>query len=463
MDSLLRLEVWQLAIVGLVAALGLGLAALNFRSGILFMAVMLFASSIATQLSWNMLLVRTIITQVQNNRSVMYLAAGGLLLLTAVFHVQRVRWRAIPGPSIAFLCIGLYAGMIRMLAQDFAEGAQSVMFALFTMIPLAIYPVSYVRDWWDMYILPRMIGMVGMVWCVLCLLQFVVNRKALTTGFLTQRFVGMLSNPQHAGAFLAFTVIACVFLTLNDPKRTYRALWMCTAAVSGVLLLWTASRTALGMAAIGVAACFYGRLGTGVILLPIIGGLGLFAYDFLAGQRVDFDLARLTLSSETREGAWRKLISDFQQEPFFGKGGTSAVGSGARAEKSENSLLYGMASYGVGMGLLIIVFAIVSALQCLKLIRLRGSLAGYQRRWVEFLLGMQGAFWAGSVFEGYIVGRVGAPIIFMMLTSALSYRAIELTNQEQAGELPADAQNTEGMEHVGTDGYGDYEQQPATA
>lgn len=430
MGGVLNLEIWQLALLAVGGIGALGLAAINFRFSIMLIAVMLFFTAISRQTTWNLLLVRTIITELQAQRSTMYLGAGALLLLAGVMHVQQLRVRSASGLAILLTFSGVYAGLIRMLAADVGEGLQSIGFAVVTLVPLMLVPPAMIRDWWDMYVLPRVVAVVGLGWCGLCVLQFVVNRRALTTGYLTQRFVGMTGNPQHASAFLAFAMICCIFLVLNDPKRTFRLVWIGTAALCGVFLLWTASRTGVAMAAIGVLACFYGRAGAGALLLPIVGAVGYVGYSFLAGQRVDFDVERLAGGGQTRAAAWRELWGDFMSNPLFGNGGTG-VKEAFRAEKSENSLLYGLATYGAGMGAIIVLMALASIVQMLRLMRLRGAMVGYQRRIAEFLIGSQGMFWAGSVFEGYIVGRVSSPIVYMLIFTAMSQRTIELATAEQ--------------------------------
>lgn len=468
MEGLLNLEIWQLGVLALLGAGAVGLAAVNFRFGLLMVGLMLFATSIGQQLTWNLRLVRTIITQLQQQRSPLYMAGGGLLLLAMAMHIQKIRWRSVSGLSLIMLMLGIYAGLIRMLATDIADGLASVLFVLVTLLPLAVVPASLIRDWWDMYALPRVIACIGLLWGGLCMVQFVVNRRALTTGYLTQRFVGMTGNPQHASAYLSFTIICCVFLVLNDPKVRYRMVWIASAAICSVLLLWTASRTGIAMTTIGVVACFYGRAGSGILLLPVVGAIGFAGYSFLAGNRVDFDLARLSGGGQTRSEAWRDLLQDFTNNPLFGLGGTG-VKEGFRAEKSENSFLYGLASYGVGMGILIILFALTSMIHCLKLVRLRPSLQPYQRRLVEWLVGLHLAFWGGSMFEGYIIGRVSSPIVFMMIFAAIGQRVLELGREQVAAdeyaELPADSEtgfpgsdNPEGSEPLAEyPGYGDYE------
>lgn len=459
MGALLNLEIWQLAVLGVFGLGALGLAAINFRFTMFLAGAMLFLSAIGQQTTWNLRLVRTIITGLQQSRSTLYLAVGGLFLLAAIMHVQRLRVRSVSGIAILMLAIGMYGGFIRMVATDVPDGLASIGFAAVTLIPLALALPSLMRDWWDMYILPRVVAVVGMGWCGLCVLQFLANRRALTTGYLTQRFVGMTGNPQHAAAFLAFVTICCVFLVLNDPKRRYRFLWIGTAALSSVFLLWTASRTGVAMTLIGVMFCFYGRAGVGFLLLPVVAGVGLVAYQFLAGQRIDFDLERLTGGGQTRREAWQELLSDFVANPLFGNGGTGTK-EAFRSEKSENSLLYGLATYGAGMGILILLLALVALVQCLKLLRLRRTAQAYQRRVVEFLIGVQAMFWAGSVFEGYIVGRVGAPIVFLMFFAAMTSRTIEMLEEELAAAQNEEAPVLEQGEELGVESdqnpYEDY-------
>lgn len=467
MGGILNLEIWQLAILAVGAVGALVLAAINFRFSILLVGAMLFLSAISTQLTWNLRLVRTIITEFQQQRSPMYLAAGALLLLAGVMHVQKLKIRSVSGVAILLAFSGLYAGLIRMLAADIGEGMQSIGFAVATLAPLMLVPSALIRDWWDMYVLPRVVAVVGLGWCSLCMLQFVSNRRALTTGYLTQRFVGMTANPQIAAAFLAFTITSCIFLVLNDPKRTFRLLWIGTAALSSVFLLWTASRTGIAMAGIGVLACFYGRAGVGAVMLPIVAGVAYFAYTFLSGQRVDFDVERLSGGGQTRYAAWRELWGDFTSNPLFGIGGTG-VKEAFRAEKSENSLLYGLASYGAGMGVVIVLMLLASVLQCLRVLRLRGQMLSYQRRIAEFVIGSQAMFWAGSVFEGYIVGRVSAPIVFMMLFTAMAQRTIDLVTEQAGAGSFDEAVDPEGVawdreDQTDQSPYGDYGNSPRPA
>lgn len=432
----IRLElIAALAVVGAAFALVL---AVKFKAAMLAYGLMLFAGSLSPPTDWEGRFVNTWLMPIQMRRSEIVLGAGVLLGLSLLMHSKRIRWERMAGQAVFMLVIALYAAFVRMVAsQNPQEGVKTLFFALGTLVPaIAVLP-SLFEDKEDVMNFLRVVALVSAGWALACAVQFVVRRQVLVLGGGFARFNGMLSNPQHAGAYLAFMTTTCIFLLLNETKQRYRIIWAGLSALNGIMLLWTGSRTGTAMCGMATMMVLYTRLGRAVLFLPI--ALGAFVLLFsIVGDQMGDALQRFGGGGDTRSVAWDRLSEQFSDNPMFGTGAAEDTAS------SENSLLLGLASYGILMGLIIGLFMLFSAYQMLRLFALRFRLDPLERRMADYVIGVNAAYFAGSMFEGYIVSRVSSPMIFMLGFAAvgawLMNRAHEARHHDehhQSGEPPA--------------------------
>lgn len=416
-----------LFLIGIVGLTGLAIVTIRFKWAMLVYGGMVMAASFAAPADSLGRPIQTWLTPVQARRSEIF-AAGGLLLLAAiVFHLPQVKFSRITLIGVLFACIGFYGAFVRAVGGDMTSGAESALFAFLTIVPAVILLPSAITEKKDAINFLRVLGLVAAAWIIACAIQFVIRYKVLVASGGYTRFNGMLSNPQHAAAFLAFGVCVLTFLMLNDTKARYRPVWAAIAAVNMVLLMWTGSRTGFGMSIIGLVAVLYTRLGRSIILLPIA-GIVLIAVLSVVQETRTIDLSRLTSTQDTRTRAWAVLWEEFLDRPMFGT---------AMAEKttySENSLLMALAGFGIIMGLLVGLLILWMLYKSYRIYRLRFVLHDpLEKRLADLFVGFCGMYLFGAMFEGYMISRVSSPMAFMLFGAALG-SFIDLRAREQKEE-----------------------------
>lgn len=396
-------------ILGLLL-LSVYLFGLTKRWGILlpFMGLFLFGS-IGLSLTWNGRVNPTIWMPIQANRTPLYLVCGIAGILTCLFQLPRLKGKRFSLSAILLLIIGLYAAAMRMHHESPLDGTQSIVVSLLTLIPMMLTASIFLEKPTDLIVLARSVVLTNIVWVGMVFVQIVVNKRYVMMGN-ENRFVGLITNPQLAGALMAFFLVFVLWLLLNDRRR-YMIPLLGLLALDSLLLIWTGSRTGMGMAVIGVCATLYSRAGRAILLLPIAAIITYVGLKTL-GNMLDFGmgLERLASTEDTRSGAWRKLIQVAMDNPFLGAGLEGA-------EKSENSWLYGFASYGIGMLLIQLVFTLVATIEILRSMWARFHVPSEYRNYLDFLNGLMLMYLAGAVFEGYMISRVSSTLCVYMIAA----------------------------------------------
>lgn len=445
-----------LAVLGLIAAVVGFLVIARLRMATVVFAAMLLFSALGLPVDWLGNPIASWIMPLQVRRSEIYAACGAMMLVALVFHLPRVRANRISGQGIMMLVIGMYAGVAQILgAGDAAGGLQTMAFALLTIMPLVlILPGMYDTPDEFVFIL-RFLALAVMAWLGICAVQLGIRPWVLYPGG-SARFQGMLSNPQHAASFLAVATVICTYLSLNDRLLRFRPLWLATAAASAVCLLWTGSRTGLGMAGIGVAALLYARVGRTILFLPIAAVLFAIAFDYVTNTLgASLGVRAFTERGDTRTIAWIGLWEQFLESPLFG------TGSRLETRFSENSYLYGLATYGIVMGLLLAMLVLVSIGTCLKVLMAKRWLEPAEKRLADLFLGFNAMYFAGSLFEGYVVSRVSTSLVFLLMFCGMGNWLIVLANERRHGAMWAEPRSdsvdlTESAVLAGTGSFEEY-------
>jgi hypothetical protein len=370
---------------------------------------MMLFGAMALPLTWNDRVKPTIWLPIQTQRSTLFLAFGCLGMLMLLIQARRLRGKAIPISALMLLLAGVYASLLRVVHNDPLDGAQSIFLSVMTLVPLLFTASAVIDSFDDLRVLIRVVAALGVIWLGMTGLQIVVNPTLVTMGN-EFRFVGLFSNPQHSGVFMAFLCVSLLWLTMNDLKR-YKLIYLGMLGISSVLLLWTGSRTGLGMAIIGVSATLYSRVGRAILVLPLVALVGYIGLKVMVDVLgITFGVERLASTANTRDYAWWKLYSVGLESPLFGVGTEDA-------EKSENSWLYGFASYGIGMLALLLMMALTGTIEIIKSFRARFSVPGEYRNYFDFLNGMMLMYFAGAVLEGYMISRVSSTLAFFMIAA----------------------------------------------
>ncbi len=416
----------------LAAGLVIGIFA-RLRVALLAFAAMLFVASTGQATTTAGIPIRQWLNPIQANRSTLFVGLGTLLGIGLLAHLSVVNRRRWPTQAIVILLIAVYAAMMRIVHDGAAEGVISLTFALLTILPLAMLAMALLEDWEDVYGLLRTIAWTLIAWVGAVVIQLLINPALLTKG-RQGRFLGLLGNPQHAAVLLGVGAVILLWLLVNDPRRRLRIVWLAALTFTGVLLLWTGSRTGFGMFALGAAVAAYSRLGRTVLLLPAMAVAGIVGVWVAGRLGIDLGVAeRLTSTENTRAAAWRNLADRAAESPWIGVG-VEAAGD------SENSYLFGMAAYGIGMLLLILTLMFVSLQICIRLRRIRPFLGPDQRPVVDLVIAYNLMYFAGAVLEGYLMARVSSQLVMPLVFAAIATRVLEL------GSAPAAAWTEEDPE-----------------
>lgn len=414
---------------------------------------MMLFGAMALPLSWNDRIKPTIWLPIQSNRSTLYLAFGCLGMLMLLIQLRRLRGKAIPISALMLLFAGIYASMLRVIHNDPLDAAQSVFLSVTTLVPLLFTASAVIDSFDDLRVLIRVVAVLGVIWLGMTGLQIVVNPTLVTMGN-EFRFVGLFSNPQHSGVFMAFMCVSLLWLLMNDLKR-YKLFYLGMLGISGVLLLWTGSRTGLGMAIIGVSATLYSRVGRAILFLPVAGLVGYIGLKVMVDVLgITFGVERLASTANTRDYAWWKLYSVAMENPLFGAGTDEA-------EKSENSWLYGFASYGIGMLALLLGLTFAGTFEILRSFRARFTVPSEYRNYFDFLNGLMLMYFAGAVLEGYMISRVSSTLAFFMIAAVANANLRKLAKYGWVDEY--DLYDEYDDEYVSYSDYGDDEYAPEQA
>lgn len=437
------------AVLVLVGAL-IFLMGISKKWGILFPYIgMLLFASMSLPLDWNDRVLPTVWLPIQSKRSTFFFAMGAVALLMVVFQFGRAKGKVISMSALTLILMGFYAAMLRFVHDGPVEGAYSIVFAVCTLIPLLFVSLVSIEEPLDLLLFLRSTMLMNIVWLGMCAVQFLANPSYLTVGN-QYRFVGILNNPQHSGALFAFLSVFVLWLLLNDPVKKYRIFYIALGCVNVICLLWSGSRTGLGMGIIGISAVMYTKAGRSILIMPLV---AIAAY---VGMKVvvdvlgiDFGISRLASTENTRDYAWWKLYTTGMQNPLFGVGTLES-------EKSENSWLFGFAAFGIGMLGLSILLTLLAMWECLRMIRLRFWLPAFYRPYSDLIVGCIAMYFAGAVLEGYMVSRVNTVLCLYIpiATAGAMFRKFSKEYHE-AGYVEGDEYGSEAGDYGEYEGFGD--------
>ncbi len=422
----------------------------RLRAALVVLGIMLFVGSLALseEAGNNMASSATWLAPLQTYRSLAYLVCGGLLTLGMVVHLGQIKASSTTGTGLLLLVVAGYAGMVQFHHLGMKEGALTVISAFMTIGTLSVLLPSLVHTWDDLCVLLRTVVFTSVVYAAAVLVQLGISRTPLIAPNAF-RFQGISGNPQFVAVFLAVVITTTVFLILNDSQRRFKGLYIALTCLNVVLVGWTGSRTGTLMTMIGLAAVLYTRLGRTIIFAPFVvaGVFGIITLMESAGIKLGLD--RLTSTHDTRSEAWGVLLDSAMENPVFGVG---TRGAGA----AENSFLLATASYGFGSLATLLVLALGVGVQFFRLLWMRRRADAMMQRVVDLQLGFFTMYFAGSMFEGYVIARISVMLPLFLIFSAITTRLLEIdAAQRLGGSYTADGEGksaggifTEAPEHA---------------
>lgn len=409
-------DISTLVVVAALALTALALMVAHKRWALLAFGLMIFAGAIGPVIQVEErvygIVTPSFLQPLQMQRPVLFVAAGAGLLLGTLIHVQKLRLCPPSTAGVSLVLMGMFCGVMEFVHTSPESGFLTLGTCLLTIAVTAVCIPMLIIDSSDWQWLLRSIAIAAVLWVGAAALQAVLNVRGVQLG-ASNRFRGMASNPQHAATFLAVSSSVLLFLVTNETSAKWRSLWFATLPLAVGMLLWTGSRTGVGMLGIGVVAVLWRRFGRSILVLPVLGVGMMIFLSIMKSANVDVGLERLVSTDDTRSGAWARMLENALESPFLGVGVKDA---GA----SENSYLLAFAGYGVTALAIALTVLFTGLYTAWTLFRTRGRYQAYFQHRCDLLVALIGMILAGTMFEGYLVGRVSAmlPILASMLALA---------------------------------------------
>jgi hypothetical protein len=423
--NLTPLEITLLVVTGLLGVLVL-LASISRPWAVRWLLIAtVLVTSIGFALDYNKQIQVNWLTQVQLQRSALFAVLGVGLAGFALAQSARLRTWPVSAQGLVLLAVGVYAGLIGMAHDGVLDGLSTMGLALLSSLPLMALPMVLLRTWDDFPRIVRVVLAGHCVWLLAVAVQMAIKLQPMLQGN-HNRFIGLTTNPQVAGVQLGITSILGLWAILNDRGR-YRLVWLVMIAANMVFQVWTGSRTGMLVLVTGSTIVLYRRFGRAVFLVPIVVAAAYGAFVLAGMANVDLGADRLTSFQDTRSAVWARLLQTGMNNVLVGVGRTNL-------DASENSFLYGFAGYGLGMLALQVLLVLVTAFQMYRLWQLRNRIPPQYRGFVELLLGFNAAYFAGAMFEGYMLARIGLTMLLMFLFAGAATRLIALAQSEEGLE-----------------------------
>ncbi|NDD65610.1 MAG: hypothetical protein EBZ36_16785, partial [Acidobacteria bacterium] len=260
----------------------------------------------------------TWLIQLQLARAPLFLATGSLLFLAMLVHAGRVRLNAIPIQGALMLLIQVIISVLRFNHEGPAAGAQSLVFAVVTILPILMLLPLALKDWDDWIVVIRLIAFTAVIWAGATFVQVLINHRELQVGS-QNRFSGLLGNPQGCGLYMAPMVFSLIWLIMNDRLKKLWWIWVGTLSIMVAFCLWTGSRTCILVTGVGTIFVLYSRFARFILFLPVLAIVVVAVYQLAVSLGLSTDaVERLASTQNTREDVWKILLDDAFQNPIFG-------------------------------------------------------------------------------------------------------------------------------------------------
>ncbi len=370
--------------------------------------------------------VQTWMVGIQLRRAEFHLAFGIVLSVLMLFQ-RGLSVSMFTFQGVMVLLMGMYAGLLQFVHKDNPmDAVQTVLFYLATVPCLLVIVPQLAKDSDGVFKLIRTIMWVSVLWTFCCSVQYVLDPRKLVN--LQGRFWGMLANAQQAAVLCAPFAVCAIWLLLNDPKKRNKILWIALIAINLLFLAWTGSRTGALMFVVGVTFVLYARIGQAVLLLPAAALMLWGLFTLAVELKIYENLERLVSTENTRTAAWASMWNNALQSPLLGVGFDDAGGS-------ENSYLLGFASYGIVYFLMTLALLLGSMFICWRVLLGRRFVGRVDRGIIDLFIGCNAMYFAGSFFEGYMLGRSNcSQVLLLFIAGILPYidRQIAIGREERA-------------------------------
>lgn len=231
------------------------------------------------------------------------------------------------------------------------------------------------------------------------------------------RFCGLADNPQNTAENTACMLLIANYLILSGfSARWQRVLGVLAMLVMFPFLLWTGSRTGVGMVAVGLVVMngtLVRRWVAGGVVIALAWELYVHVF-----HGVGVAGSHLTSTLNDRSGPWIRGWNAFVSHPLVGQVSVKIL-----VENSFISVAMGLGT----VGLVILAFLANTQIRDMVLVlRGRSGVDPESRKICDFTLALGTAVTAGMFFDAYLLAVATTQALFVSLALALTAFSIDL-------------------------------------
>ncbi len=374
----------------------------------------------------------TLIPVLQSFRSICrpaYVITIGLMAMRYIISYNSLRWSPPRKSAMAFMALQfLYSLRLILVAPERSFGTilldLMLFYGLWELLRRSITSGQDIVK----YTMALFVG--GLAFYGLSLMEIVFGN--IHHIVFVGRFSGISQNPQFIGEVTAILIICANFIIISGYSRA----WQKIIALSGAcfmlpFMLWTGSRTAMGMCAVGLLILYRISIRRWAVF-AVVGAVAyeLYTHFFHNGTQA---VAHLVSGMNDRGAAWSKGLAVFSQHPIFGMAASQSL-----VECSFIVILAALGSVGLVM---LIVVAYTTAREVITVFRNRSILDPELQKAVEFACAILIASAAGMTFDAYLIAAATTQAIISWFSLALLSVAYEAIQARLTGVM-APAQGT---------------------
>ncbi len=421
---------WISTPTGIVALFFIAVGGYYFLYGKRGVELMLFVASLTGMVGFfhSVYHNNTLIPVLQSFRSICkpaYVITIGLMAVRFIISYDSLRWSPPRKSAMAFMALQfIFSLRLILVAPERSFGTILLDLMLFYgMWELLRRSITSGRDIVN-YTLALFAG--GLAFYGLSLMEIVLGN--IHHIVFVGRFCGISQNPQFTGEVTAILIICANFIIISGYSRA----WQKTVALSGACLmlpfmLWTGSRTAMGMCALGLLILYRISIRRWAVF-AVVGGVTyeLYTHYFRTGAQA---ITHLISSENDRSAEWSKGLAVFSQHPILGVASAQSL-----VESSFIVILYTLGSVGI---IMLVVVAYTTAREVITVFRHRNVVDPELQKAVEFACAILIASAAGMTFDAYLIAAATTQAVISWFSLALLSVAYEAVQARLTGVMAA--------------------------
>ena len=337
-------------------------------------------------------------------------------VLALKYLVSSSSMRAVPArnAAVAYLVLlAAYALRIGFAAPQRAVGG--AVMALLLFLAIVQFVRRSVTTGGELAALLSAFLLAGLAFYLLSAVQLVLG--APNSIVIVGRFCGLADNPQNIAENTACMLLMANYLVLSGySARWQKALGAVSMFVMFPFLLWTGSRTGVGMVVVGLVVMNGARIRRWVaVCVGVLAGWELYSHLF---RGVAAAGGHLTSTLNDRSGPWIRGWDAFVAHPLFGQVSVNIL--------VENSFISVAMGLGV-LGLIILLILANAQIQDMATVfRWRLRVDSESRKICDFALALASALTAGMFFDAYLLAVATTQALFVGVAIALTAIAVDL-------------------------------------